>query len=177
MNYLYVFIGILFIIGLLLVTMSFYAYSKLGVQCVSDSLKTKLRIAIVIGSALLALAAGFYICIRHASCVCPSLGESTNEMYFMTGFSLISGIILMILTFGINSDLKDPSCNVDLGMFPWFLGGIATIQIVLSVVYIIYTIRQNVEVKNVNGGYTIKLKNKPQPEELVESSSESSSSS
>lgn len=148
MSYLYFFVGLLFIIGLLLVSMTFFAYSKLQNKCSSDSLKSKLRVAIMIGSALIALAVGFYICANHANCACP-LEASSFKIYSIVGFSLICGISLLILTLGINSDLKDPNCNVDLSVFVWILGAIATIQLICSVIYIINLIRNRVKNRKV----------------------------
>ena len=133
---------LLFIIGFLLVFLSFYSFSKIEEKCVTPSLRTKLKIALGIGSTLISLGLGFFICINNSNCKCSfSNNIQKSEIYGLLVFSIISGIGLLILTLGINSDLKDPNCNVDLGVLPLLLGGIAFLQLLFSIIYIIYIIK------------------------------------
>ena len=156
MNYLYFFTGLLLIIGFLLVITSFYAYSKLTSNCTVSSLKTKLRMSIALGSTLIATSIGFILCINDSTCNCSFSEITSAKTNMIIIFSIICGIILLILTVGIQSDLKKESCNVDLGVLPWFLGGIAVIQLLVSVLFIISIVfkkykdsKESLEFKNV----------------------------
>jgi hypothetical protein len=134
---LHFFMFMLFIIGLLLIIISFFAYSKLKSECTSSSLKTKLRIAIAIGSALFAIAIGYFYCINDSHCQCSfDLGDRL-KINIMVGFSLLAGVGLLILTLGIKTELKNPNCTVDLGILPTMLIVLSAVQIVGSVGYII----------------------------------------
>lgn len=139
MSFLHFFMILMFLIGLLLIILSFFAYSKIGYECkkTSSSLKTKLRVALGIGSTLLCLAIGFFICVTKSKCKCTFDNEfGKGKIYGLIGFCLMSGIGLLVLTFGIKSDLNEPDCKVDLGIIPWILGSIAIIQLLFSIVYI-----------------------------------------
>ena len=136
MSYLHFFMFLLFFIGILLVVLSFFAYSKLGDTCKSSSLKTKLNMGIGIGSTLLALSIGFFICVNRCEC---AFNDDLDQwkIYSLVAFSLASGIGLLALTFGIKSDLDKPGCKVDLGSLVWLLGIIAILLLLFSIVYIV----------------------------------------
>ena len=51
------------------------------------------------------------------------------------------GVGLLILTIGINNDLKTNNCDVDLGIVPKLLIGLSITQIVISFIYIIYSLK------------------------------------
>lgn len=132
---LHVFVFMLFVIGVLLTTISFFAYSKLGDKCTSTTLRTKLRIAIAIGSALFSLAVGYYFCVNDSHCNC-SFDTDKMKINTMLTISLLLGVGLLVLTLGIKSELSKPDCNVDLGILPTLLLGIAGLQISSSVLYL-----------------------------------------
>jgi hypothetical protein len=143
MSYLHFFMILLFFIGMLLVIMSFFAYSKIKDTCKSEGLKSKLNIGIGIGSALMAMSIGFFICVNRCKC---TFNDNLDQWKIngLVSFSLLSGIGLLALTFGIKSDLDNPECNVDLGAIVWLLGLIASIQLVCSVIYIVIIIKKHV---------------------------------
>ena len=138
MNLLHLFMLMLFVIGILLIIITFYAYSKLNDKCTSNALRTKLRISIGIGTAFVTMSFGYAICVRSQLCNCE-FGERSNIKLYVMLFSLMSmGIGLLILTLGIKSDLTKGGCDVDLGIIPDVLTVISIIQIVIPVLYIVY---------------------------------------
>ena len=153
MYYLHWFMILMSLIGLLLIITAFYSYTKLEGTCTSDSLKTKLRCAIGIGSTLLALGIGFSICVNNCKCSFSDLDK--NRIYALVGISFISGIGLLVLTFSINTELNDSNCKVDLGIIPWILGLIATTQLLISTIYIVYTVRKSYMLNTKNNVKTV----------------------
>ena len=142
MNYLNFFMIFSMFIGFLLVFLSFYAYSKLENTCTSGSLRAKLQTALGIGSTLIALSIGFFICTKDPSCKCNISNDlDKTKMYSFVLFSLITSIMLLVLTFGIKSELSSPECQVDLGFVPTFLGTISSLQLILSLLYVGYEVK------------------------------------
>jgi hypothetical protein len=137
-NLLHVFMFLLFVIGLLLLITAFSAYSKLTVGCVSDSLKTKLRLAIGLGTTFVTIAIGYTVCVSKKSSMCQ-FGQRANwKIYTMLTTLMAMGGGLLVLATGIKSDLASPSCNVDLGVTPDILTGLGIAQIALPALYIVY---------------------------------------
>ena len=129
-------------IGFLLVFLSFDSYSKLENNCTSGSLRAKLQTALGIGSTLIALSIGFFMCTQNPNCKCVVSDDlNKTKMYSFVLFSLITSIILLVLTFGIKSELSSSDCQVDLGSVPTFLGTIASLQLILSLLYIGYEVK------------------------------------
>ena len=142
MNYLNFFMIFSMFIGFLLVFLSFYSYSKLENTCSSDSLRAKLQTALGIGSTLMALSIGFFICTQHPNCKCSVSNDlNKTKVYYFVLFSLITSIILLFLTFGIKSELSTSDCKVDLDSIPSILGTIASIQLIICILYIAYEIK------------------------------------
>ena len=141
MNLLHLFMLLIFIIGILLIILTFIVYSKLKDSCNSKDLKTKLRLAIGLGTTFIVITISYMMCITNSNCKCD-FGENTNWKFYIMLLLLISmGSGLLILTIGINNDLKTNNCNVDLGIIPNLLIGLSISQIVISFIYIIYSLK------------------------------------
>ena len=149
-NLLHIFMFVLFIIGLLLVILSFSSYSKLEDKCSTVGLRAKLRIAIGIGSVFISLSIGYLMCVTISGCNCDIGDYNSWKIYTMLGmlFSMGGGLLLLIL--GIKNDLKSVDCDVDLGATPTILMVLSIIQIVLPVLYILWIIYQKNFDKNNN---------------------------
>jgi hypothetical protein len=128
--------------GFLLVFLSFFTYSKLQDKCKYDSLKRKLQISIGIGSTLMALGIGFFICTLGPNCNCE-VNLDKWKIYLLLSSSLLCGIGLLALTLSINSELNNKECEIDLGPTILILGTIATFQILFTIIYIIYISKNN----------------------------------
>jgi hypothetical protein len=137
-NLLHLFMFLLFVIGLLLLITAFSAYSKLTVGCTSASLKTKLRLAIGLGTTFVTIAIGYTVCVSKKGSMCQ-FGQRANwKIYTMLTTLMAMGGGLLVLATGIKSDLASPSCNVDLGVTPDILTGLGIAQIALPALYIVY---------------------------------------
>lgn len=139
-NLLHLFMFLLFIIGLLLIIITFSAYSKLGTDCKSQGLRTKLRWAICIGTTFISLSIGYTICISRQDSNCD-FGERANwKTYIMLILLMGMGGGLLTLSTGIKKDL---SCNIDLGSTPDILTALSIAQIILPILYIIWILYMN----------------------------------
>lgn len=137
-NLLHVFMFILFVIGLLLIITTFSAYSKLGSDCTSPGLRTKLRWAIGIGTVFFTLSIGYSVCVTRKGCKCDFGERATWKIYAMLIALMGMGGGLLALSTGIKSDLK--KCNVNLGSIPDIITGLAVVQIVLPALYIAWIV-------------------------------------
>ncbi len=140
--YLNFFMFMIMLSGFLLLFLSFFTYSKLQDNCKYDSLKRKLQISIGIGSTLMALGVGFFICILGPRCKCD-FNLDKWKIYLLLSSTLLSGIGLLALTLSINSELNNKDCEIDLGPTISILGTISTIQVLFSIFCIIYTAKSN----------------------------------
>jgi len=128
------------ILGLLLIVVSFMAYQKLTEGCTSDKLRTYLRIATGLGSAIFTIGFGYVFCWYKCNC---NVGvRSKARVYFFLFLLLVMGIGLLVLIYGIDDELKKPECNVDLGMLPTILKWAGIIDIIVIVLYGAYTAYQ-----------------------------------
>jgi hypothetical protein len=137
LNLLHIFMFLLFIIGLLLLITAFSAYSKIGPGCTSKSLKTKLRWAIGLGTTFVTMSIGYTVCVTKKGGKCQFV-PSNLKIYTMLGLLVGMGGGLLVLAISIKKELSSPSCNVDLGVTPEILIGLAIAQIVLPILYIIW---------------------------------------
>ena len=141
MNLLHLFMLLIFIVGILLIILTFIVYSKLKDSCNSQNLKNKLRLAIGLGTTFVVITISYMMCITNSNCKCD-FGENTNWKFYIMLLLLISiGSGLLILTIGINNDLKTNNCDVDLGIVPNLLIGLSITQIVISFIYFIYSLK------------------------------------
>ena len=142
MALLHLFMLMLFIIGVLLIVVTFGAYGQLDETCTSINLRNKLRWAILTGTVLITMSIGYMICVKSGACDCK-FGERSN---WKTNTMLVTlmgmGVGLLILTIGIKNDLNKGGCTVDLGTTTDILTGISIAQIVIPLLYIIYIIRK-----------------------------------
>lgn len=136
MNRLTLFIGLLFVIGILLVVTSFMAYSKLTESCKSKKLRTYLRWCVITGSVLLTISIMYMVCTSKEECKCNFNIDAGWKIYLTLFILVVMGGFLVFLASGISSEIKSAGCNVDLGSLPSVLMGIAISQIVLPVIYI-----------------------------------------
>jgi hypothetical protein len=140
MNILHIFMFTVFVIGLLLIITAFTAYSKLKNTCTSDSLRSKLRWAIGIGTSIVVLSIGYTVCLKKAGSTCD-FGERTEwKMYIMLLSLFCIGVGLLTLTIGIKKDIKSKGCDIDLGIIPDILMVISIIQLIIPVLYVTYII-------------------------------------
>lgn len=149
MNFLHIFMASTTIIGLLLVVTSIYTYSKLNAQCTSGSLRTKLQWAIGLGTTFMSLGVGYVICVNMSGCECPfdnNTGDK-KKLYGLLISLVVLGSAILPITVGIKNDLND--CNVDIGVLPSMLIGIASLQIALPVIFIVYTMISGMKSKKV----------------------------
>jgi hypothetical protein len=121
----------LFIIGLLLMILSSIAFNKLE-QCESQKLKINLKIALCIGSALMAFAASYALCIFKCGC---KLTIHNLNMY-MLPFVFVIGIYTAVLSKSIMDESK--RCIVEIGVFPKFIFGLSIVQSILTGIYLLY---------------------------------------
>jgi len=141
MNRLTQFIGLLFVIGLLLIITSFRAYSKLNELC-SKKLRTHLRWCMSIGSVLITISIMYMTCVKNQGCKCDFDIDAGWKIYLTLFILVVMGIILVSLASGIRSEIKSGQCKDNLGSLPSILMGIGITLIVLPVIYIgilIYT--------------------------------------
>ena len=88
---------LLFVIGILLIMVTFSAYSKLGSGCRSKDLRTKLRWAIGIGTTFVTISMGYTICVSREGCSCD-FGERANwKIYIM--LYIINGYGNIVISF------------------------------------------------------------------------------
>ena len=130
------FMLITFIIGVLLIILTFNAYSNLG-SCTSYGLRYKLKAAIILGTIFITIPIGYAFCIGNPKCNCD-FGE--NAIWKINSLLVVSmgmGIGLLTLAIGIKNNLKDDDCNVDLGATPDVLLGLSIAQISISITCII----------------------------------------
>lgn len=143
-NLLHLFMFLLFTIGILLLIIAFKAYSKIVNSCTSVSLRTKLRWAIGVGATFVTLSLGYSMCIYKAGNTCQFGQRSDWKIYTMLVVLMGMGVSLVVLANGIKSDLKSQGCDIDLGDIPDLLMGLAIVQIVLPVLYIVYIIKTGI---------------------------------
>lgn len=169
---LYILMGFLFMIGLLLVVISFQVYNKLTSSCTSSQLRLNLRIAIGIGSTIMALTLGYGICMKNCNCVIGSVGD--YKTYVLLGFMFILGICLSVLTGSIKNISNE--CNINIGCLTTNLYWISVIQTVIIgfvIVYYIYKV-----IKDKQGGLSVgSLFKRSSTSSSSDSSSNSSSNS
>lgn len=139
-NLLHIFMFIVFIIGILLIIITFEAYSKLTQQCSSNSLKNKLQISIIIGTVFAITSIGYFICVMKKSCKCNIGLKASWQLYTFVVISTGMGVGLLLLSNGIKNDLKQPNCNINLNYIPDILFGLSIAQIIMSVLYFVWII-------------------------------------
>ena len=140
MNLLHIFMFLLFAIGILLLMITLSADSKLGTDCTSKDLRTKLRMAIILGTVFLTISLGYAVCVMKKGCKCDFGQRATWKIYTMLAVLMGMGGFLLYLTLGIHSDLKKDGCKVDLGVIPTILMWLSIVQIVLPIMYIAYIV-------------------------------------
>jgi hypothetical protein len=131
----------LFIIGLLLMILSSIAFNKLE-QCESQKLKINLKIALCIGSALMAFAASYALCIFKCGC---KLTIHNLNMY-MLPFVFVIGIYTAVLSKSIMDESK--RCIVEIGVFPKFIFGLSIVQSILTGIYLLYLLYRRFKPKS-----------------------------
>jgi len=136
-NLLHIFMFTLLIIGLLLIITTFSAYSKLG-DCTSKGLRSKLRLAIILGTVFFTISIGYIICIKKSGCFCDFGQRSDWKIYSMLITLMGMGGGMLVLAQGIKSDLKSNGCNIDIGKTPDILTWLSIVQIALPAMYIVY---------------------------------------
>ena len=102
-----VFVFLMLVAGIILILTSFTIYDKLTPECPSG-LKTKARIGVGVGSIVVSLALGYYIC--HLRCDCG--GDHTRGASVIMGLSFLLGVFMFGLTGFIDKDIKD-KCKVE----------------------------------------------------------------
>jgi hypothetical protein len=128
---------LMFIIGLLLIITTFFAYYKLDNTCKSDALRIKLRLAISLGTMFATIAIGYMICLTKKAYKCD-VSRSNLKTYTMLTLFMVVGGGLLALTIGIKNDIKKTGCKIDLGIIPSVLMGLSIAQMVIPVLYMIY---------------------------------------
>lgn len=126
------------VIGVLLIITTFTAYAKITTTCTSTVLKSKLRIAIILGTVFTTMSIGYFVCVMRKSCNCNFGLKATWQIYAFIATLLGMGIGMLILTNGIKNDMKQPGCDIDLGGTVDILMGLSITQIVISGLYIAY---------------------------------------
>jgi hypothetical protein len=168
-NLLHLFMFLIFVIGLLLLITAFSAYSKLTVGCTSASLKTKLRLAIGLGTTFVTIAIGYTVCLSKKGSMCQ-FGQRANwKIYTMLTTLMAMGGGLLVLATGIKSDLASPSCNVDLGVTPDILTGLGIAQIALPALYIVYILYSGLP----KGSEKVEVEEEPESDESLTLEAES----
>ena len=119
----------IFVKGLLLIITSFTASKKLTKECPS-SLKSKLGLAMVLGSAFMTLSIGYWIC--GSKCECKK-GMGTTSLLAL---NTIIGVILLILVFSIKSDANKSGCKVNISTYINVLIGIGFFQVGVTLAYV-----------------------------------------
>lgn len=138
-NLLHLFMFYIFIIGILLIIITFIAYSNLG-NCTSKGLRSKLRMAISIGTVFATISVGYGVCITNSGCECK-FGDRVNWRIYTLLITLMGmGVGLLVLTEGIKNDIKSDGCHIDLGTIPDILNILSIIQIVIPAIYIAYIV-------------------------------------
>jgi len=145
MNLIYGFIALIIFMGFLLIVMSIYAYTQLNEKCTSKTLRTYLQWAIGLGTTFTTIGIGYILCLRIPGCNCLS-GDGERWKTYVILFSLLAlGCIILPIVVGIKNELNAGGCNVNLGSLPDFLIAIASIQIALPVLYLIYIVVKGIK--------------------------------
>ena len=170
---LYILMGFLFMVGLLLVYISFQVYNKLKSSCTSKQLRLNLRIAIGLGSTIMALTLGYGICMKNCNCVIGS--PEDYKTYILLGFMFILGLCLSVLTNSIRNISNE--CNINIGCLTtnlYWVSVIQTVSIGFVIIYYIYN-----AVKDKQGGLSVSslLKRSSAKSSSASSSGSSSASS
>ena len=129
--FLSVFMFITFVIGLLLIIITFNAYSNLG-TCTSEGLRSKLKVAIILGTIFITIPIGYAFCVSNPKCNCDFGGNAIWKINSLLVISMGMGVGLLTLAIGIKNNLKDDDCNADLGATPDVLLGLSITQIAIS---------------------------------------------
>lgn len=126
-----------FIIGILLLIISFSIYSKLTENCSSKDIRDKLKISIIIASVLVSISVGYGLCISRDACHCDFGKKSNAKINTILLFLIALGSTLLWLNYGIKNDLNKPGCNISVGSLPNILIGICFVQVVVPSLYLI----------------------------------------
>jgi hypothetical protein len=127
---------ITFVIGVLLIILTFNAYSNLG-SCTSEGLRYKLKVAIILGTIFITIPIGYAFCLGNTKCNCDFGANAIWKINSLLVVSMGMGIGLLTLAIGIKNNLKDDDCNVDLGAMPDVLLGLSIAQISISIICIV----------------------------------------
>jgi len=144
------FIGLLFVIGILLVATSFIAYSKITDTCKSKSLRTYLQWCVGLGSALSTISIMYFVCTIKKGCECESNNVGGFKIHLILFVLAAIGGLLVFIVSGIQREIKSGGCDVDLGSILPVLWGISIAQLVLP---IIYTVILSYTDKSVSSSY------------------------
>lgn len=136
------FMLLILVSGIGLIGLSFDAYSKLSENknidnCVTDSIKNKLRLSISIGTVLVSIFIGYFLCVFRKDCKCNFGDNSTVKMYVLMFILTVLGISMFILSSSINKDLNSGKCKISLGNFESVIKWISLVQIILPIIYVI----------------------------------------
>jgi hypothetical protein len=154
MKLLHLFVVLMFLMGIALVSTTFYTYSNIPPNCDVKSLRRKLQIAIGLGVAMTALSAGYLFCINKEGCNCTfeKLNDWAIFLLMFTLFAMGLGILILILS--ISSDLEN--CGVSLPISKNIIMGLSILQMITSIVIFTITVNKEDGVK-VKDGVTVKL--------------------
>lgn len=126
-----------FIIGILLLIISFYIYSELTENCSSEDIRDKLKISIIIASVLISISVGYGLCVKRNACDC-NFGKTSNaKINTILLFLIALGSTLLWLNYGIKNDLNKPGCNISVGSLPDILIVICFVQVIVPGLYLI----------------------------------------
>jgi len=142
MNRLTLFVVLLFVIGLILVIISFTAYSKITESCKSKKLRSYLRWCVGVGSVLLTIGIMYFVCTKKEGCKCDFDIDAGWKIYLTLFILVVMGGFLVYLVAGIQREIKSGGCDIDLGSLLEVLWGISIAQIVLPLIYtgiVLYT--------------------------------------
>jgi len=126
-----------FVIGVLLLIISFSVYSTLTEDCSSDDIREKLKISIIIASVLVSISVGYGLCVVRGACDCNFGNTSNAKINTILLFLIALGTTLLWLNYGIKSDLNKTGCNVSAGVLPDILIGICFFQVIVPGLYLI----------------------------------------
>ena len=128
------FMGFLFIIGIVLIACYTDIDKHTNASCKSDALRKANIGILVIGLLFMCLSVGKFVCT--AKCDCGESGDASGKVY--AGFVLVLSIVLLSLSSTILANAK--KCGVSASKSPNTLLGISITLLLLSAGYIAFSI-------------------------------------
>ena len=141
-----------FVIGLAINIIAFYFNRILEGDCATKKLLNKVQNLIMLGTTLMAVSIGYYLCITRCDCK----GETLFGSDVFAALNIIIGIIGLFLTITISGDISTIKkegipCDANTTFPLTILGLFSALQLIVSFGYIVMKKRFKVELTRKSG--------------------------